>query len=306
MAGKDYYKVLGVQKKATDAEIKRAYRKLAQEYHPDRNPDDPAAEERFKDVSEAYAVLSDASKRRQYDMFGASGFGERFSREDIFSGFDFGKIFSDLGLGGGGGFDFRTIFGGQQPGGRGGFNPFGGGGERPAQRKARVAPVKSRLSISFSEAFAGGERSLKISGPEGRETISVKIPAGIRTGQKLRVRGKGRPSSGGRGDLMLEVTVAEHPVYRRDGDDVEMDVKVPVSTAALGGKVAVETPGGAKRTLKVPAATSGGTRLRVRGEGFPRRRGGAGDLYGRVVVQVPEELSDEIKQIFESLRESGC
>ena len=105
MAGKDYYKVLGVQKKATDAEIKRAYRKLAQEYNPDRNPDDPAAEERFKDVSEAYAVLSDASKRRQYDMFGASGFGERFSREDIFSGFDFGKIFSDLGLGGGGGFD---------------------------------------------------------------------------------------------------------------------------------------------------------------------------------------------------------
>ena len=301
MAGKDYYVVLGVDKKASADEIKKAYRKLAMQYHPDRNPDDAVAEERFKDISEAYAVLSEPEKRKQYDMFGAEGFGQRFSQEDIFKNFDFGRIFQDMDLGDR--FDLGGIFGGR--GGRGGgFNPFGGG--RP-QQAPRGQDVVSKLTVGFHEALVGGERSLPIAGPAGREVISVKVPAGIKTGQKLRVKGKGRPGPMGAhpGDLLLEVTVAAHPLYRREGDDVEMDLMVPISTAGLGGSVEIELPRESVRKLKIPAGTSSGRRIRVRGEGFPRRNAAAGDLYVRVMIEAPTELTDEQREHLEALREAG-
>ncbi|MGM0575082.1 MAG: DnaJ C-terminal domain-containing protein [Myxococcota bacterium] len=308
MPGKDYYEILGVDRKASEDEIKRAYRKLALKYHPDRNPDDEAAEERFKEVNEAYAVLSDAEKRKQYDMFGAEGFGQRFSQEDIFRNFDFGSIFDDLGLGGGRGFDFRTIFGGggPRPGGAQGFEGFGFGGAG-RRRPARGRNVESELTIGFHEAYHGGERSFTLSGADGPETITVKVPPGIKSGQKLRVAGKGQPAPGGgpRGDLLLEVEVAEHPVFRRKGDDIEMELPVSVTTAALGGSAEVTLPGGETRRLKIPAGTSSGKRIRVRGSGFPKRGGGSGDLYVRVMVDVPSDLTDEQREAFESLRQAG-
>ena len=306
MAGKDYYAALGVDRKASAEAIKKAYRKLAAQYHPDRNPDDPKAEERFKDISEAYAVLSDANKRRQYDMFGAEGFGQRFSQEQIFQDFDLGRIFQDIGLGGMGGFDIRSLFGGAGGGPRGGgFNPFGGGGGPRPQAPQRGRDVVNPMTIGFHEALTGGERSLQISGPDGVESISVKIPRGIKTGQKLRVRGKGEPGHAGRGDLMLKVTVAEHPVFRRRGDDIEMDAEVPFSTAALGGTVEIELPSGEVKKPKVPAGTPSGRKIRLRGEGFPKRGGQAGDLFVRVMVVAPEELSDAQREAVEVLRDLG-
>ncbi|MCB9729135.1 MAG: DnaJ domain-containing protein [Deltaproteobacteria bacterium] len=300
MPGRDYYETLGVERKASADEIKKAFRKLALQFHPDRNPDDKSAEERFKEVNEAYAVLSDPEKRKQYDMFGAEGFGQRYSQEDIFRNFDFRSIFDELG---GGGFDFRSVFGGGNGGrSQGGFNPFGGG----RRQVARGRDVESGLTVGFHEAYHGGERSFTLKGPQGTETINVKVPAGIRTGQKLRVQGRGEPGPGGgpAGDLLLEVTVADHPIYRRDGDDVEMDLPVGVTTAVLGGSVEVTLPGGDTKRLKIPPGTGSGKRIRIRGKGFPTR-GGAGDLYVRVMVDVPSALDDAQRAHFESLRELG-
>lgn len=298
---RDYYEALGVERQASADAIKRAYRKLAQKYHPDRNPDDAAAEERFKEISEAYAVLSDPGKRRQYDMFGAQGFGQRFSREDIFRGFDLGKILGDLGLGGAGGsFDFSSLFGG---GGRApqGYGSFGGGQRRP--RAARAKPLHQEVEISFHEAYHGGERALAVTGPEGQEQISVKIPSGIKTGQKLRVRGKGRGAGGARGDLILEVKVGKHPDFHRRGADIEANLDVPVTVAALGGSVSLTLPSGEVRSLRIPEGTASGTRIRIRGEGFERKTGGRGDVFARVLIQLPSPLSDTQRGHIEALRE---
>lgn len=305
MSGKDYYKILGVERGASEDEIKRAFRRLAMKYHPDRNEGSEDAEEKFKAVNEAYAVLSDSEKRRQYDMFGAEGFHQRFSQEDIFSSFDFSRIFDELG-GRFGGFDIKSIFGGGGGGGgrrTGAFNPFGGGAQRPQKGQN----LEQELTIGFHEAFSGGERSLHMDGPSGRELISVKIPAGIITGKKLRVRGKGYAGSGGgaSGDLLLRIKVAEHPAFRWVGSHLEMDVDVPVTTAALGGSIEVETPGGDSRRLKVPLGTSSGTRMRIRGEGFPKPKGARGDLYVRIMLTVPSELSSEQQELLEALKMSG-
>ncbi|MDP6945908.1 MAG: J domain-containing protein, partial [Myxococcota bacterium] len=211
----------------------------------------------------------------------------------------------DIGLGGLGGFDIRSIFGGGGGGGPrpagGGFNPFGGGHGR-AQAPPRGRDVLNPMTIGFHEAFTGGERSLPISGPDGVENISVKIPKGIKTGQKLRVKGKGEPGHAGRGDLMLKITVAEHPVFRRRGDDVEMDVEVPFSLAALGGSIEVELPSGETKKPKVPSGTSSGRKIRLRGEGFPKRGGKAGDLFVRVMIATPESLTDDQRAAVEALR----
>jgi DnaJ-class molecular chaperone len=303
MAGKDYYNVLGVERGASDTEIKKAYRKLAMKFHPDRNEGDSAAEDRFKDISEAYAVLSDQDKKRQYDKFGAEGFGQRFSQEEIFRNSDFGSIFDDLGLGGQGGFDIRSLFGGGGAG-PGGFRPFGGGGVH--RGPARGQDSKSPLTISFHEAFHGGERALNLSGHRGPETINVKIPVGIKSGQKLRVRGKGQPGSHGgqNGDLFLEIEVSEHPNYVRRGDHVEVALEVPITALVLGGTVEVELPSGETKRLKIPTATAPGQRLRIRGEGF-KNNDKQGDALVCVQPELPTELTDEQRVHFEALRESG-
>lgn len=300
MSAKDYYQILGVDRAASPEQLKKAYRKLAMKFHPDRNPGDKAAEDSFKEVNEAYAVLSDPEKRKQYDMFGAEGFGRRFSQEEIFRNADFGSLFEDLGLGG---FDLRGLFGGGTRA-RGGFNPFAGGGGRAAPRRGQ--DLENPLTIGFHEAFHGGERSFTLSGESGSETLTVRIPKGVRTGQVLRLKGKGRhgPGGGPRGDLLLKVSVADHPMYRRLGDDVEMDLTVPLTTAVLGGSVEVALPSGDVRRLKVPAGTPSGRRIRLQGEGFAKK-GGAGDLYARVMIDVPGTLDDEQRRHFEALRESG-
>jgi len=309
MPAKNYYDVLGVARDASADEIKKAFRKLAMKYHPDRN-NTTEAEDRFKEVNEAYAVLSDPEKRRQYDMFGAEGFQQRYDRDDIFRNFDFGSIFEEMGLGGRGrgGFDFSSIFGGRGRGGGGGrrgFNPFGQGGAGP-QGPVAGRDIETEITVGFHEAYHGGERSLDISGPDGPETITVKIPRGIKSGQTLRVRGKGHPGGAGgpRGDLRLKVSVAEHPRYRVSGSDVEMDVEVALTDVVLGGTAAVETPDGESHSVKIPAGTQAGTKIRLRGMGMPKK-GGQGDLFARVVVKTPKDLDDAQRGHFEALRASG-
>ena len=307
MPSTDYYATLGVARDATADDIKRAYRKLAMTYHPDRNNDDPAATEKFKEVNEAYAVLSDPDKRKQYDMFGAEGFGQRYSRDDIFRGFDFGRIFDELDLGGGGGgFDFRQIFGGGRGrAGRGGFNPFGGGQPRnPGPSKGRN--LTTDVVVSFHEALFGGTRTVEVSGPDGPESIAVRVPKGIRTGKTLRVRERGHPGSGGgpRGDLMLQIKVAEHPDFKIKGDNLETTANVALSTLVLGGSAQVVDADGETHTLKIPPGTAVGTRLRLKGKGFIKGDG-RGDLLVRLAANVPKELSEAQREHFEALRASG-
>ena len=303
MSATDYYKTLGVEKNASAEEIKRAFRKLAMQYHPDRNAGDEAAESKFKEINEAYAVLSDENKRKQYDVYGADGFRARYTQDDIFNSFDFSRIFDELGMGGGrfGGIDLGGMF---QGGRSAGFNPFGG------QRQVRPQKgqnIEQELTVGFHEALNGGERTLQIQSPSGRESISVKIPAGIKPGKKLRVRGKGQTSrtGGPNGDLFLKILVAAHPVYRLRDKHIDMDLGISVTTAVLGGSTVVVTPRGDERNLKIGPLTANGTRLRLRGEGFPTPDGASGDLIVRLFIELPTEVTDEQRTHFESLRETG-
>ncbi len=299
MVAKDYYKLLGVARDASADDIKKAFRKLAMQYHPDRNSA-PEAEAKFKEINEAYAVLSDVEKRKQYDMFGAEGFGQRYSNDDIFSNFDFRSAFEDMGFGGGGGgragFDLGSLFGGgrRRAAGGSGYNPFAqqGGGDAEAE-----------VTVTFHEAFHGGERDVVVDGNDTR----VRIPPGAKSGTRLRVRGKGHAGANGApaGDLVLTVHVGAHPVFRFAGDDLEMDVPVSVTDVVLGASVEVETPDGQKQKVKIPAGTSPGQKLRLRGKGFPTQNKGFGDLLARIVMRTPKELTDEQRQHFEALRALG-
>ncbi len=299
---KDYYKVLGVSKDVSQDDLKKAFRKLAMQYHPDRNPA-KEAEDKFKEINEAYAVLSDPDKRRQYDMFGAEGFGQRYSNDDIFSNFDFRSVFEDMGFGGGApqgqrGFDFSSIFGGRGQRGQRGFNPFNGGPTAQAGSDA-----EAELVVTFHEAFHGGEREVVV----GSQDVKVRIPPGARTGTRLRVRGKGHQGLGGgpAGDLLIKIEVAPHPQFRFAGDDLEMDLELALTDVVLGTNVELTTPDGQKQSVRVPAGTSAGQKLRLRGKGFPKRDGAFSDLLARIVVKTPRELSEEQRSHFEALRALG-
>jgi curved DNA-binding protein len=302
MASKDYYEMLGVSKTASDEEIKRAYRKLAMKYHPDRNQNKKEAEERFKELNEAYAVLSDKEKRKQYDTFGKEGFHQRFSQEDIFRGFDFEDIFSSL-------------FGGRarresRSGGRGGFD-FGDIFSRSYQGGAR-APQKGEdalyeLPITLEEAAFGGEKRISIPKNGKVEEINIKIPAGIPSGKKLRVAGKGMEgrSGGPAGDLYLQISVRPHPVFDREGDDITVEKEVGFSEAVLGTTIEVPTLEGTKK-VKVPPGTQSHTRMRLRGLGVPHFQGtGKGDEYVKVIVRVPKRVSDKSRKLIEELSKEG-
>jgi curved DNA-binding protein len=282
----DYYKILGVNKKASGAEIKSAYRKLAKKYHPDRNRGDKNAEEMFKKISEAYAVLSDPEKKKKYDMFGSEKFHQRFSQEDIFRGADFSSIFREFG------FDFGDIFGG-------GFGaPFGA---RPPVN----LDATSRIEISLEESVRGGERRISFKTPAGVETLNVKIPAGIPDGGKLRLAGKGNAQGGRRGDLYIEVKIAPHPRIRRDGNDLFIRQDIPVSSALLGGVVEVETFEGPRR-VKIPSGSGPGRKIRIKGEGVrPLKGGKKGDLYIETGLRIPSTLSDKQKELLKKLRDTG-
>jgi len=294
---KDYYAVLGVPKDATTEAIKKAYRKLALKYHPDKNPGDKKAEEKFKEITEAYAVLSDPEKRRQYDQFGESGFHQRFSQEDIFRNFDVGDIFREFGFG----TDdiFSHLFGG-----RGGHPHARFYGGRPQTVKGQDFSL--RLAIPLRQAVLGGERRVDFRRDGQVEHLQVRIPAGIESGQKLRVAGKGgsSPMGGPPGDLFLEVEVEADPIFSRQGDDLYVKVQVPFSGACLGTSVDVPTLAGEKR-VKVPPGMAGGGKIRLKGFGVPIRGGSKGDLYAVVEVAVPARLSPAQTELLEKLRAEG-
>lgn len=294
----DYYKTLGVEKSASDSDIKKAYRKLAMKYHPDRNQGDSAAEEKFKEINEAYAVLSDQQKRQQYDMFGDQQFHQQYSTEDIFRGTDFGSIFEEFGLGGSG--FFSSIFGG----GRGFHHPGGPRSPGPIPGQDVEYPIK----IGFMEAFKGSERKIQFSLSDGTtRDLTIRIPAGIDHGSKLRVSGRGAPSptGGPAGDLYVIVEVADHPKFIRKGYDIEAPLELKVSEAFLGTSKSVETPDG-NRKIKVPAGVSAGTRIRLKGLGFPHRgKAASGDLYAVVKFSIPKELNAAQKEAIEKLRDIG-
>ncbi|MCB9740924.1 MAG: J domain-containing protein [Deltaproteobacteria bacterium] len=304
---KDYYAVLGIEKGASADEVKKAYRKLAMQYHPDRNQGDPSAEERFKEVSEAYAVLSDVEKRQQYDTFGDTRFHQQFSTEDILRDFNIDDILSSFGLRGSGWGNFRTR------GGPGGsiFDMFGGAGRaRPEPPRPQPKPQRGRnaelpLAISLYEAVHGSERAIDVTIDGQTREFTVRIPAGIESGKKLRIRGKGHDGPAGPGDLMLVVKVEADPRFERRGADLHTVAKVAPSTLLLGGSVDVETFDGT-RALRVEAATPSGRQLRVRGAGVPKLGGSErGDLYVRVEVAMPERLDEAQLEAARALREAG-
>jgi curved DNA-binding protein len=315
MANRDYYEILGVDRKATEDEIKKAYRKLALKYHPDRNKGDKEAEERFKEINEAYAVLSDKEKRHQYDTFGAEGFHQRFTQEDIFRNFNFGDIFQDLGFS-----DdvFATLFGrsfgrGAQRtdfGGRGpGFGQFSRQGPSgyEQQMPQKGADLVTDLAISLEEAAKGGERRLSLGGGGATGEITVKIPAGIRSGQKLRLAGKGQPSpyGGKAGNLFIQIRVQDHPVFKREQDNIIVEKEITFSQAVLGTVIEVQTLGGVRR-VKVPPGTQNQTRLRLKGQGISHMKGGGkGDLYVKVIVKIPKDLKSKQRELIEELGKEG-
>jgi curved DNA-binding protein len=324
MAKRDYYEVLGVKKTAPEEEIKKAYRKLAMKHHPDRNPGNKQAEERFKEINEAYAVLSDKAKRQQYDQFGPSGFSQRFSQEDIFRGFDIGDLFKDLGFStndvfgrifGGGGRGAKVRYGnlddlfGQRGGPAYDYGDMFSG--RASQTDGPMAEkggdIHSELNLTFLEAALGGEKKVKFSKRGRMEEITVKIPPGIESGKKLRLAGKGMDGAGGRppGDLYLKVNIAEHPLFKREGSDITVDKEIKISEALLGTTIEVPTLDGSK-LIKVPPGTQSQSRIRLKGFGLPRLQGGGkGDEYVRILIKYPKSLSEKQKKLAEELKKEG-
>ena len=311
MSAKDYYDILGVNRSAAPDEIKKAYRKLAVKYHPDRNPDDQKAEEKFKELSEAYAVLGDTEKRRNYDRFGHSEFQQHYSREDIFRGFDMGDLFREFGLGDDA---FAHMYGGgarRRPYGRGNEYSqfFGDFGQERRTRRRRGADLTFQLHVTLAEAVFGADRLVAFNRDDGVAKINVKVPPGVTSGKKLRVTGQGHPApdeGGTPGDLLVTVVVQPHSDFQREGHDLATEVKVRPTQALLGTDIQVETLDQKTFKLKVPPGSASGTRLRLRGQGAPRPGGRErGDLLVRVVVEAPEELTDRQRELLMALAEEG-
>jgi molecular chaperone DnaJ len=296
---KDFYKVLGVSKDVTPAELKKVYRKLARKYHPDSNPGDAAAEAKFKEISEAHSVLSDPEQRKEYDQIRAMGSGARFTAPGGAQSGGFDDVFGGMFGGGGrqgytfqqGGGGFDDIFGGMFGGGRYGN---ASGGFRGAAGPTRGRDIAASTTLDFITATKGDTIQLQTS--DGRP-INVKIPAGVADGQKIKLRGKGEPSpdGGAAGDIVLTVTVRKHPVFERDGLNLRVNVPVTFTEAALGATIEVPTLGGEPVRLRVAPGTPSGRVLRVKGRGVQTNKG-TGDLLAIVQVAVPSHLSADAEE----------
>ncbi len=331
---RDYYEVLGVNKSATDAEIKKAYRKLAKKYHPDMNKDNPKAEELFKEVTEAYEVLSDKEKRKLYDQFGhaafdegagqggaygagGQGFGSGFGGQGFRGGFSGGGGFGNSGFGGfgsgnfggggGGSFHFNGNSGdGYQEYYYTGdnlddiFDGFFGGSRKGRSRSKDGEDVLAKVEVSFEEAALGADKVIRFRAPDGSEqSLQVHIPAGIDSGQKIRLKGKGMPgqNGGGAGSLLLEVTVQSKPGFERKGMDIYTTVEIPFETAVLGGETIVPTLSG-RVSCKIKEGTQSGTKIRLKGKGIVSMKNPSqkGDEYAVIQIRVPRNLSADAKQ----------
>ena len=323
MAKKDYYSVLGVSRKADDKEIKQAYRRLARKHHPDVNPGDKSAEAKFKELNEAYEVLSDKDKRQKYDQFGdqwqhaeqfskaGQGFKGGFGRSGTYTTYDFGDLGDLSGI-------FNSMFRGS------------GAGTRTTRRPQKGENIDHPVEVTLEEAYQGSKRVLELKteevcnvcagsgriknmscgtcGGSGRvvrpRRLEVKIPPGVKNGSRIRVAGEGSAGYGGgaKGDLFLVVKVAPHKSFDRKGDDLYTEVPVSLVSAMLGGEVEVPTPKG-KLSLKVPAETQNGKVFRLAGQGMPRlNTSSRGDLHAKVKVVLPTKLNKEERQLFEKLR----
>lgn len=309
-AKKDFYTVLGVSRSASAEEIKKSYRKLAMKYHPDKNPGDKKAEEHFKELTEAYEVLSDQKKREMYDQFGFAGGGGGFGGAGAgpggFGGFGGGP-------GGFGGFqqgsseDYQDMFGDMFG------DVFGGrtGGFRQSRRQHRGADLRYTLNISFEDSALGAEKTISFirhrNGREETARLAVKVPAGVKQGQRLKLNGEGdgAPQGGPAGDLYVIINVQDHPLFKREEDDILIDVPVGFTDAILGGEIEVPTLTG-RAALKVPPGTHTGQIMRLKGKGFPKSGGfGSGDMRVRIFVDTPSHLSSKQKELVQELAKSG-
>lgn len=309
---KDYYEILGVKKDASQDDIQKAYRKLARKLHPDVNKA-ADAETKFKDIGEAYEVLKDEDKRRKYDQYGSAWkrAQQTGSPPPGWDQFDFGQGGGGFGGMGGDGFSsfFDMLFGEGAARRRGGAGPAGwpgGAGGASGFTPRGGADTEAELTITLEEAAHGGKRELALSDPNtgSRKELTVKIPKGVRSGQRIRLTGKGQPSpmGGPPGDLYLKVEIEPHPRFKVEGTDLHTTVPVSPWEAALGTEAAVQTLNGDVR-VRIPAGTSSGRKIRLRGKGLPKPGGEEGDLLAEIRIVVPDKLSDEERQLFERLAE---
>lgn len=310
MAKKDFYSVLGVSRQATPDEIKKAYRKLAMKYHPDKNPGDKAAEEKFKEATEAYDVLSDAKKKQMYDQFGHAGF-QQGGPNPFQQGFEGGfGGFSAGNMGAGGPEAFQDLF----------SDFFGdffsgdtqGGARRGFRQEARGADLRYTLNITLEEAATGTEKRITFvrhrGGKEDTAKLSITVPAGVKAGQRLKLRGEGDgpPTGSGKpGDLYVIIGFQEHILFKRKDNDVLMELPIPFVDALLGTSIEVPTLTG-KAVLNIPSGTHPGQIFRLKGKGFPDIGGYApGDMLIKIIVDVPNKVSEEERQALEKLRKSA-
>jgi DnaJ-class molecular chaperone len=316
----DFYQTLEVSRNASKDEIQKAYRRLARKYHPDMNPDDPKAKEKFQKLQAAYDVLGNEEKRKQYDQYGHA-----FEQMGQGGGPHQGGGFRWTGQGGGGvegDFDLNDLFGMFGAGGRGrsGSDPFAGGGHPFADmfgfggggagmgqagrsRPPRGRNIEQSITVPFTTAVDGGEIQISLQHPGGEhQSLTVKIPRGIEEGRKIRLRGKGEPSPGGGkpGDLLLTVQVAPHAFFQRKGKHLHLDLPVSLKEAALGAKIDVPTPKGTV-TLTIPEGSSSGTKLRIKGCGVPDAQGKTGDLFAELQVVLPSKWSEADKERLEQM-----
>ncbi|MCE3006729.1 MAG: DnaJ domain-containing protein [Bacteroidetes bacterium] len=292
MEYRDYYKILGVGKGATADDIKKAYRQLARQYHPDTNPNDAGAEQKFKEVSEAYEVLSNPESRQQYDKLGSNwkqyGQGGGPRQQQQWEPQDGGFAHTHEGFGSGFSDFFRTFFGG------------GFGAEAGARQQGRQGDLRATLSISLEDAYRGGTKTVGL----GEEHFSLNLKPGLSDGKGLKVRGRGRKRpDGSRGDLLLNIQVVPHPLYERDGNNLHREVALPLYDAVLGGPYVLDTLGG-KVKLNLKEGTQPGGVLRLKQKGMPvyEQPGQYGDLYLHLGIALPQRLSAQERKLFEQLR----